>query len=88
MPKFVNLCSGMLLIPDADIKLGPGDTFVTDSPTKQTYLAVQKELLKEVKPGEEGDKRNADSQAGPSNDEPERGKQASGPRGRIRTTKT
>ncbi len=88
MPKFENLCSGMLLIPDADIKLGPGETFVTDSPTKQTHLAVDKELLKEVKPGEEAGNGNADAQSGPTNVEPERGKQTNGPRGKIRTSKT
>lgn len=92
MRKYKNLGKGMLLIPDADLKLAPGEAFTTEAPTKQVLLAIKKGMLaledpeavaNDLRGSNSGEKELPQTASNPSNQN-----KAGGPRGRFRTGKT
>lgn len=81
MPIYKSQAQGLLIIPDAEMKLKPQETFKTEAPSKQTEQALSAGLLVEVIPGNEEPEEGL-----PETDQKPAGKPA-GPRGRLRTPK-
>ncbi|CAM2066724.1 hypothetical protein SCOR_15195 [Sulfidibacter corallicola] len=88
MKTFKSTCSGILIVPEANLRLSPGESFICDQVSKEVAAAVAKGLLVAVEPN--AGQADPETEPRPAKEirELEPGLNAPRPRGRPRKVRT